>query len=70
MFHFKDGSTHDEEAVFSQQQDFRLIRDHLVQKGPWILEGDAPAFIPSEQQLYPDGPLWRIELVSPAFTAP
>jgi hypothetical protein len=193
VFHFKDGSTHDEEAVFSQQQDFRLIRDHLVQKGPsfpqpldmtidaaagtvrvaydehgrqkvetkqmalpsdlangliltllknvrpaappqslsfvaampsprlvrldlstataerfstggasrtavdyvltvnlggvqgvlarllhkqppdshvWILEGDAPAFIRSEQQLYPGGPLWRIELVSPAFTAP
>ncbi len=46
VFRFKDGSTHDEEAVFSQQQDFRLIRDHLVQKGPGILEGDAPACYP------------------------
>lgn len=30
----------------------------------WILAGDAPAFVKSEQQLYMDGPLWRIELVS------
>jgi hypothetical protein len=33
-FHFKDGSLHDETAVFSQQQQFRLISDHVVQKGP------------------------------------
>jgi hypothetical protein len=34
VFRFKDGSIHDEMAVFSQRQQFRLIRDHLVQKGP------------------------------------
>jgi hypothetical protein len=34
VFHFKDGSTHDETAVYSQRQRFRLITDHLVQKGP------------------------------------
>jgi hypothetical protein len=34
VFHFKDGSLHDETAVFSQRGQFRLIRDHLVQKGP------------------------------------
>lgn len=34
VFHFKDGSLHDETAVFSQRRQFRLIRDHLVQKGP------------------------------------
>lgn len=34
VFHFKDGSTHDETAVFSQRGHFRLITDHLVQKGP------------------------------------
>jgi hypothetical protein len=34
VFHFKDGSLHDETTVFSQQQRFRLISDHLVQKGP------------------------------------
>jgi hypothetical protein len=34
VFHFKDGSIHDETAVYSQTQRFRLITDHLVQKGP------------------------------------
>ena len=33
-FRFKDGSLHDETAVYSQRQVFRLISDHLVQKGP------------------------------------
>ncbi len=34
VFQFKDGSTHDETAVFSQRGHFRLLSDHLVQKGP------------------------------------
>src|SRR5262249_23540304 len=34
VFHFKDGSLHDETAVYSQRQQFRLLTDHLVQKGP------------------------------------
>jgi hypothetical protein len=34
VFHFKDGSIDDETAVFSQRRSFRLLRDHLVQKGP------------------------------------
>lgn len=34
VFHFKDGSIHDETAVFTQRQQFRLVSDHLVQKGP------------------------------------
>jgi hypothetical protein len=34
VFHFKDGSIHDETAVYSQRQRFRLITYHLVQKGP------------------------------------
>ena len=34
VFRFKDGSLRDETAVFSQRQGFRLVRDHLVQKGP------------------------------------
>jgi hypothetical protein len=34
VFHFKDGSLHDETAVFSQRGKFRLISDHLIQKGP------------------------------------
>ena len=34
VFHFKDGSTHDETAVYSQRGGFRLLKYHLVQKGP------------------------------------
>ena len=34
VFRFRDGSIHDEVAVFSQQRVFRLVSDHLVQKGP------------------------------------
>jgi hypothetical protein len=34
VFHFKDGSLHDETAVYSQRGHFRLLSDHLVQKGP------------------------------------
>lgn len=34
VFHFKDGSIHDETAVYSQRQRFRLMTNHLVQKGP------------------------------------
>jgi hypothetical protein len=34
VFHFKDGSLQDETAVFSQRGRFRLLADHLVQKGP------------------------------------
>jgi hypothetical protein len=34
VFHFKDGSIHDETAVFSQDRTFRLLSDHLIQKGP------------------------------------
>jgi hypothetical protein len=32
-FHFKDGSTHEETAVFSQRRTFQLLAYHLVQKG-------------------------------------
>jgi hypothetical protein len=44
----------------------------LVGKQPpdshvWILEGEAPAFVKSEQPFYMGAPLWRIELVSPRF---
>jgi hypothetical protein len=34
VFRFRDGSIHDETAVFSQRRRFRLLSDHLVQKGP------------------------------------
>jgi hypothetical protein len=32
-FHFKDGSVQEETTVFSQSGHFRLLSDHLVQKG-------------------------------------
>lgn len=34
VFHFKDGSVQDETAVFSQSGRFRLLTDHLIQRGP------------------------------------
>ena len=34
VFRFKDGSTSDETAVFSQRGHFRLLSDHLAQTGP------------------------------------
>jgi hypothetical protein len=34
VFHFKDGSVNEETAVFTQREHFRLLSDHLVQKGP------------------------------------
>jgi hypothetical protein len=33
-FHFKDGSVYEETVVFSQRHSFRLLADHLIQKGP------------------------------------
>jgi hypothetical protein len=33
-FRFRDGSLDDETAVFSQATNFKLIRDHHIQKGP------------------------------------
>ena len=34
IFRFKDGSIEDKTTVFSQRKIFRLISDHLVEKGP------------------------------------
>jgi hypothetical protein len=33
VFHFRDGSLHDETAVFTQRKQFRLVTYELVQKG-------------------------------------
>ena len=37
VFHFKDGSLHDETVIYSARGHFRLIHDHLVQKGSAFL---------------------------------
>src|SRR5438874_9032356 len=34
FFRFKDGSIYDDTAIFSQRGSFRLLNDHLVEKGP------------------------------------
>lgn len=34
VFHFKDGSLHDDKVVYTQKRSFRFISEHLVQKGP------------------------------------
>jgi hypothetical protein len=34
IFRFKDGSVQDETAVYAQSRTFRLISNHLIQKGP------------------------------------
>ena len=34
VFHFKDGSVQDETAVFTQSGRFRLLTDHMIQRGP------------------------------------
>src|SRR5207237_60890 len=34
LFRFKDGSIYDDIAIFSQRGSFRLLSDHLVEKGP------------------------------------
>lgn len=48
-----------------------LIAPLLGKKPPdshvWVLEGEAPAFVKSEAALYPGGPAWRMELVSPVW---
>jgi len=38
QFRFKDGSTHDETAVYTQRKLFRLQNYHLLQKGPSFKE--------------------------------
>jgi hypothetical protein len=34
QFHFKDGSTYEETAIFSQPKSFRLQNYHLIERGP------------------------------------
>ncbi len=34
VFRFSDGSLYDDSTVFTQNRTFRLVRDHLIQKGP------------------------------------
>jgi hypothetical protein len=51
VFHFKDGSIHDETVVYTQRGSFRLLSYHLVQKGPAFL-------VPMDVSI--DGPRSRV----------
>lgn len=44
VFHFKDGSLHDETVVYSQRGSFRLLTYHLIQKGPTFGHGTDLSF--------------------------
>lgn len=33
-FHFKDGSLYDDATIFSERRVFRVLSDHLIEKGP------------------------------------
>jgi hypothetical protein len=33
----------------------------------WVVASGAPAFVKAEESLYPGGPVWRIEMTSPAW---
>jgi hypothetical protein len=33
----------------------------------WVVASGTPAFVKAEQSLYPGGPVWRIEMTSPAW---
>jgi hypothetical protein len=33
----------------------------------WVVASGTPAFVKAEESLYPDGPIWRIEMASPAW---
>src|SRR5205814_5629139 len=34
IFRFKDGSVYEDKTIFSQRRQFRLLSDHVVQRGP------------------------------------
>lgn len=44
-FRFKDGSFYQDTTIFSQRRVFRLLTDHLVQKGPSFDNQDLDSFI-------------------------
>ena len=51
IFRFKDGSIHQEDAVYSQRKNFQLISEHLVQKGPTFKEPIDVSFTVSSGQV-------------------
>src|SRR5262249_4704281 len=64
VFRFHDGSIHDEEAVFSQRGQFRLLTDHLIQRGPSFpraLDLTIDASTGVARVRYQDGEDWKVD---------
>jgi hypothetical protein len=62
VFRFTDGSLYDEETLFSQRGQFRLLRNHLVQKGPSFpraLDMTIDASTGMVRVGYQDGEEWK-----------
>src|SRR6266550_4072240 len=51
IFRFKDGSVYDDTTIFSQRGAFRLLSDHLVQRGPSFKQPMEASVEPSSGQV-------------------
>jgi hypothetical protein len=51
IFRFKDGSVYDDTTIFSQRGSFRLLSDHLVQRGPSFKQPMEASVEPSSGQV-------------------
>jgi hypothetical protein len=51
VFHFRDGSVHDETAIFLQRKQFLLLSYRLVQRGPSFERPSEVSFEVSSQQV-------------------
>src|SRR5207247_2829615 len=47
IFRFKDGSLYDDTTIFSQRGAFRVLSDHLVQRGPSFKQSIEASVEPS-----------------------
>jgi hypothetical protein len=56
-FRFKDGSVYDDTTIFSQRGTFRVLSDHLVQRGPSFKQpletSNRRVFRPSHRPIKP-----------------
>ena len=51
IFRFKDGSVYDDTTIFTQRGAFRLLSDHLVQRGPSFKQPMEASVEPSSRQV-------------------
>jgi hypothetical protein len=50
VFHFADHSLYDDTTIFTQQDQFRLVSDHVIEKGPAFKEA-SEVFLDATKQL-------------------